>query len=124
MDRRAFIAMAGGSIISRPLVAEAQQPAKVARIGYLSVNLGAAPPRQREAFRQGLRDLGYVEGRDVVIDYRDAGGKIERLAAWLWFTLRREKPTPETGPVCLEYVVDSRPTGEYSRAFFRRTDSS
>jgi len=43
---------------------------------------------------------------------------------WLWFTLRREKPTPETGPVCLEHVVDSSPTGEYSRAFFRRTDSS
>jgi putative tryptophan/tyrosine transport system substrate-binding protein len=64
-----------------PLVAEAQQTAKVARIGYLSINLAAAPPNMHEAFRQGLRDLGYVEGRDVVIDYRDAGGKVERLPA-------------------------------------------
>jgi ABC-type uncharacterized transport system substrate-binding protein len=64
-----------------PLAAEAQQAAKVARIGYLSINLAAAPPNLHEAFRQGLRDLGYVEGRDVVIDYRDAGGKVERLPA-------------------------------------------
>ena len=62
-----------------PSAAAAQQAAKVARIGYLSVNLSAAPPNLHEAFRQGLRDLGYVEGRDVVIEYRDAEGKPERL---------------------------------------------
>jgi putative tryptophan/tyrosine transport system substrate-binding protein len=61
-----------------PLAAEAQQAAKIARIGYLSPNL-AASPHLREAFRQGLRDLGYVEGRNVVIEYRDAEGKLERL---------------------------------------------
>ncbi len=48
-----------------PSAAGAQQATKVARIGYLSVNLAAAPPNQLEAFRQGLRDLGYVEGREV-----------------------------------------------------------
>ena len=63
-----------------PLAAEAQQAAKVARIGYLATNL-AGNPRGRDAFRQGLRDLGYVEGRNVVIEYRDAEGKIERLPA-------------------------------------------
>ena len=62
-----------------PSTAGAQQAAKVARIGYLSINLAAAPPTQHEAFRQGLRDLGYIEGRNVVIEYRDAGGKPERL---------------------------------------------
>jgi len=67
--------------MAAPLAAEAQQATKVARIGYLSVNLAAAPPNQLEAFRQGLRDVGYVEGRDIVIEYRDAGGKIERLPA-------------------------------------------
>ena len=59
---------------------EAQQAAKVARIGYLAANL-AASPHLTEAFHQGLRDLGYVEGRNVVIEYRDAEGKLERLPA-------------------------------------------
>jgi putative tryptophan/tyrosine transport system substrate-binding protein len=63
-----------------PLAAEAQQAAKVARIGYLSFSLAATPDIQ-EAFRQGLRDLGYVEGRNVVIEYRDAEGKRERHPA-------------------------------------------
>ena len=52
----------------------------VARIGYLAPNL-ATNPLVHEAFRQGLRDLGYVEGRNVVIEYRDDEGKIERLPA-------------------------------------------
>jgi putative ABC transport system substrate-binding protein len=68
------------SLLAAPLAAEAQQPAKVARIGYLSTNL-AANPHMQEAFRQGLRDLGYVEGRNVVIEYRDSEGKLERLPA-------------------------------------------
>jgi putative ABC transport system substrate-binding protein len=68
------------STLLAPLAGEAQQPGKVARIGYLSTNL-AATPQIQEAFRQGLRDLGYVEGRNVVIEYRDAEGKSERLPA-------------------------------------------
>jgi putative ABC transport system substrate-binding protein len=79
IDRRAFI---GGAIAfsAAPLAAEAQQAAKVARIGYLALTL-AASPHAPEAFRQGLRDLGYVEGRNLVIAYRDAEGKLERLPA-------------------------------------------
>src|SRR5215831_8483567 len=82
MDRRVFIGVVGGSILagSGPLAVEAQQAAKVARIGYLSTNL-AVTPHIQEAFRQGLRDLGYVEGRDVVIEYRDAEGQPERVPA-------------------------------------------
>jgi putative ABC transport system substrate-binding protein len=63
-----------------PLAADGQQAAKVGRRGYLSLNL-AASPHLRDAFLQGLRDLGYVEGRNVVIEYRDAEGKLERLPA-------------------------------------------
>ena len=59
---------------------EAQEPAKVARIGYLVPSLDG-PPRLREAFRQGLRDLGYVEGRNLVIEARSSEGKHERYAA-------------------------------------------
>ena len=63
-----------------PLAADAQQAPKVPRIGYLALDLGAFL-RVREAFLQGLRDLGYVEGRSVVIEYRSADGKPERLPA-------------------------------------------
>ena len=75
----AVIAVLALSLLVAPL-AEAQQAAKVARLGLLSNNL-AATPHIQEAFRQGLRDLGYVEGRNVVIEYRDAEGKPERLPA-------------------------------------------
>jgi putative ABC transport system substrate-binding protein len=76
MNRRTFIASAV-TVLAPPVVAEAQPPAKVARIGYLAGGPGA--PHFREAFLQGLRDLGYVEGRNLVIEYRDAEGKLERL---------------------------------------------
>jgi putative ABC transport system substrate-binding protein len=80
MERRTFMAMLTGGIAAAPLAAEAQQAAKIARIGFLATNL-AATPHSREAFLQGLRDLGYVEGRNVVIEYRDAEGKLDRLPA-------------------------------------------
>ncbi len=63
-----------------PLAAKAQEAAKVHRIGYLSSDL-AGSPYMTEGFRQGLRDLGYVEGRSVVIETRDADRKLERLPA-------------------------------------------
>ncbi len=63
-----------------PVATEAQQAAKVARIGYLATKL-ADSPVALEAFRRGVRDLGYVEGRNLVVEYRDAEGKPERLAA-------------------------------------------
>src|SRR5438552_15526273 len=79
MDRRDTV-LALLALGAAPLAAEAQQAAKVARIGYLSSSL-ASSPRLRDAFLQGLRDLGYVEGRNVVIEYRAAEGKVERLTA-------------------------------------------
>ena len=80
MDRRAFLGTLTGGLLATPLAAEAQQTAKIVRIGYLSSNL-ATSPHLREAFRQGLRDLGYVEGRNLVLEDRDAEGKVERLPA-------------------------------------------
>jgi len=77
--RRAFLAALGGSL-AVPLAAGAQAPLdRVARIGYLTLDLKGADPRPLEAFRQGLRDLGYVEGKNLQIEYRDAEGKPERL---------------------------------------------
>jgi putative ABC transport system substrate-binding protein len=80
MERRTFIALVSGGLLAAPLAGEAQQAAKVARIGYLGTNV-AAFPQLREAFLQRLRDLGYVEGRNVVIEYRSAERKPERLPA-------------------------------------------
>ena len=80
MERRAFVVGALG-LLTVPLAVAAQPAgAKVPRIGFLALNPGANP-HLREAFLRGLRDLGYVEGRNVVIEYRDAEGKIERLPA-------------------------------------------
>ena len=77
MDRRTFVnALAGGLAIARS-AASAQQAAKVARIGFLAGSLASAP-HLREAFRQGLRDLGYVEER-VDAD----GGLVPHLSARL-----------------------------------------
>jgi putative tryptophan/tyrosine transport system substrate-binding protein len=80
IDRRTFLAGTGAVLLAAPQSAGAQQAAQVARIGYLSLN-AAANPHLREAFRQGVRGLGYVEGRNVMIEYRDAEGKYERLPA-------------------------------------------
>jgi putative ABC transport system substrate-binding protein len=79
MDRRDTV-LALLALGVAPLATEAQQPARVARIGYLSPNL-ASGPRLLNAFLRGLRDLGYVEGGNVVIEYRDAEGKLERIPA-------------------------------------------
>ena len=61
------------------LPAQAQQPARIHRIGILSPSSGSVFPARVEAFRQRLRELGYVEGKNIVIEYRYADGKSERL---------------------------------------------
>jgi ABC-type uncharacterized transport system substrate-binding protein len=66
-------------LVAPPLAGEAQQPAKLARIGYLSAFSASADSPHREAFRQGLRDLGYVEGQNAVVEARYADGSFERL---------------------------------------------
>src|SRR6266568_5475028 len=81
VDRRAFVIGVGSGLLAAPLAAEAQQAAKVPRIGYLGNYPPGAFPQNHEAFLQGLRDLGYVEGRNLVIEYRDAEGKVDRLPA-------------------------------------------
>jgi len=61
--------------------AEAQQPVKVPRIGYVSATSPSANVGRIEAFRQGLRELGFVEGKNIVIEWRYAEGKFDRLPA-------------------------------------------
>ena len=81
MERRAFLGALTGGFLAAPLAAEGQQSGKVPRIGYLEIASAELPIAQAmvEAFRQGLRERGYVEGQTFVIEYRAAAGRIERL---------------------------------------------
>ncbi|MGB8579174.1 MAG: ABC transporter substrate binding protein, partial [Pseudolabrys sp.] len=79
MQRRDFITLLGGLAAAWPLAAYAQQAAKLYRIGILSPEL--PPPGFLEAFRQGLRELGYVEGQNIAFEIRSAEGYGQRLAA-------------------------------------------
>src|SRR5438094_5346470 len=63
--------------------AQAQQAKKIPRIGFLFVNFPSSTPARYEGFRQGLRELGYVEGKNIVIESRSAEGKVDRLPALL-----------------------------------------
>jgi putative ABC transport system substrate-binding protein len=77
--RREFIALVGGAIACPMDVRAQQQAEKVPRIGYLRVTSASDRPPLLDAFRQGLRELGWVEGQNIVIDYRFAEGRIDRL---------------------------------------------
>src|SRR5215831_14592824 len=77
ISRRAFVVSLTGGLLAAPLAAGAQQAGKVYRIGVL---LASDSPNV-EAFRQELRKLGYVEGRNILIEYRWHEGKVDRLPA-------------------------------------------
>ena len=77
MRRRQFITLLGGAAVAWPLVARTQQAA-VPVVGYLSAHLPGASARLTAAFRQGLKDSGYVEGENVTIIYRWAEGQWDR----------------------------------------------
>jgi putative tryptophan/tyrosine transport system substrate-binding protein len=70
-----------GFVLANLHFAEAQQTEKIPRIGYLSGSSLSANRPRNEAFRQGLRELGYVEGKNISIDWRSAEGKFDRLPA-------------------------------------------
>src|SRR5262245_45738491 len=78
MRRREFITLLGGAV-SWPLAAHAQQSGKVWRIGMLEMIAPTANSSNLDSFRKGLRDLGYVEGQNLIIDYRSADGRAERF---------------------------------------------
>jgi putative tryptophan/tyrosine transport system substrate-binding protein len=68
-------------LMAAVVVVEAQQPVKVPRIVYLSASALSFSAARYEAFRQGLRELGYVEGKNILIEWRHAEGKLDRLPA-------------------------------------------
>ena len=119
MKRREFIALTGGAA-AWPLVARAQQPTAPRRIGVLLVGLS---PESKQAlhFRQGLRDGGYSEGRDVVIEWRSAQGDYDRVPELVADLIQRRvdvivldstvatqvaKASTSTIPIVMALVVD------------------
>src|SRR5689334_9781803 len=81
MRRREFITLAGSTAIAWPLAARAQQPASRLTIGYLSGGTVATQGPLIAAFARRLGELGWIEGRDAIIERRLAEGHIERFAA-------------------------------------------
>src|SRR5262250_3294987 len=80
LHRREFITLVGGAAVAWPLAAWAQPVGKVPRIGYLSPGSASPGPlAYHDEFQRGLRELGYIEGRNIVIEYRFADGKFDRL---------------------------------------------
>ena len=80
MRRRAFITLLGGAAAAWPHAARAQQAAKLPIIGYIGAGTPSASRRWVAAFVQRLRELGWIEGRTVAIEYRWAEGQIERFS--------------------------------------------
>src|SRR5262245_441220 len=84
MRRRDFIRLlrgvAVGSLLAAPVASQAQHAERAFRIGYLSYSSTTGNPHLHEAFRQGLRELGWVEGQNITIDSRFAEGRPGRLA--------------------------------------------
>ena len=79
MQRRQFLGILGGVAVAWPLVSRAQQVGKVYRIGILETIAAAQNATNLDALRKGLRNLGYVEGQNLVIEYRSAEGRAEQF---------------------------------------------
>src|SRR5262245_31436694 len=81
MNRKIILFLLAAPVLICLQLAQAQQPTQIPRIGFLGgVSLSSQAARH-EAFRQGLGELGYVEGKNIVIDWRSADGKLDRLPA-------------------------------------------
>jgi putative ABC transport system substrate-binding protein len=115
------------SLLAAPLAADAQQAGKVPRIGFLSLTSPSDRPPLLDAFRQRLRELGWVEGQNIVIDYRYAEGRVDRLPDLAAELVRLKvdlivasagtqaataaKNATETIPIVMIYVRDPVGTG-------------
>jgi putative tryptophan/tyrosine transport system substrate-binding protein len=77
--KKAFCLVLGAMLLAICLPADAQQQAKVPRIGYLRQGSPTSAKFEDDAFRQGLREFGYIEGKNILIEYRYAEGKVDRV---------------------------------------------
>ena len=128
MDRRRFLLTSLAGALAAPRVVEAQQVGHLPRVGYISPGSSSDPVRLRrlEAFREGLRELGYVEGRNIVLDARWAEGQYARYPALVGDLVRLKasvivtvggagakaaKQGTSTIPIVMSAVIDPVETG-------------
>jgi ABC-type uncharacterized transport system substrate-binding protein len=127
MGKKATVVLLASLILAFVRLAEAQQPKKIPRVGYLSsFGDASAPGPQIEAFRRGLRDLGYIEGKNIIIEYRYAEGNLDRapalvaellqlkvdvLVATFSLAIRAAKEATKTTPIVMETNQDPVATG-------------
>jgi len=126
MRRREFITVVGGAIIACLPAAHAQQRGKPQRIGLLIPVSAQAAAANVAAFRQGLRDLGYTEGRDVALEYRNADGKdnflpgfaaelvqagVDVILTWGTPAARAAKEATSKIPIVMAAIADPTGTG-------------
>ena len=110
MDRREFIGSVAGGLLALPHSTTAQQPGKVPVVGVLNIAVG---PRSTtvDAARQGLRDLGYIEGQTIVLEVRFAGGKPEAFPAFAVDLVRRKVDVLlVSGPAAVRAAADATST--------------
>ena len=88
------------TVVGCGALAQAQQPTKIPRIGYLNASSASSASSRIEAFRRGLRELGYVEGKNIVIEYRFAEGNLDRL----------RQLTAELVQINVDIIVSGGPT--------------
>src|SRR5947209_6716009 len=91
MNRRVFIGTLTGGLLAAPLAAEAQTPGKTYRIGYLTVPGRESAHGVADTFERALRDLGWINGKNVVVEYRFANSDTKRLASFA-FELVQSRP--------------------------------
>jgi hypothetical protein len=117
MDRRRFLLTSLAGALAAPVAAGAQQAAKIARIGYLTVDNPSVTPHHSAAFRQELRDLGYVEGRNLAIEYRSVSGTAQAGRSWvrrvaaLWQPSGQDERTETEKDMLKELEVTARALG-------------
>ena len=81
MSKKIFVFALGAVFLALSFPSGAQQPTKIPRIAWLTASSLSAQSARIEAFRQGLRELGYIEGKNIIIEWRSAEGKLDRLPA-------------------------------------------
>jgi len=117
MRRREFIALLGSGVAGWPFAARAQQPAMPV-VGLLGATTAQGYAAQLTAFRQGLSEAGFVDGRNVAIEYRWAEDQYDRLPAMAADLVRGQRATTIQKSICSDSIVsNSNSTASFWRLF-------